>query len=538
MAKGPGLGEPDGHGHKQQGPDAKSPADFQTLTHSILHCSGLPLRQIDFLQRVAYLLLDFSASDEVSIHLEGRDQHYCSTATRRPRRAFRFKGIGSEEYELERQASGLDDAFPVDRDHGGSVFALPLEAAAGRIGFVRFRSSQEVFFPQSLAEAYEKIAEVLANGLANQRTQAELRERVKELTCLYGVAQLAEEEGVSLQRVLQGVADLLPAAWQYPEIAAARIRFDGMSCATSGFRSTRQTQKASIVIKGERRGAVELAYLRRRPAIDEGPFLAEERSLIDEVARQVAFIVERRQAEEEQIALQEQLQQADRLATIGQLAAGVAHELNEPLGGILGFAQLAAKCPGVPEDAFRDLKKIEAASLHAREVIKKLLVFSRQVPAEVASLSLNELVAEALYFLEARCRKSGIVLVCDLDDSIPEIQGDPAQLRQVLVNLAVNSIQAMSDGGTLTIRTADGKDDVILSVRDDGHGMSPDVLEKIFLPFFTTKDINEGTGLGLAVVHGIVTAHNGTIAVKSEPGAGATFVVRLPVRSTAEEEEV
>ncbi|MBK9374923.1 MAG: hypothetical protein IPN03_14645 [Holophagales bacterium] len=239
--------------------------------------------------------------------------------------------------------------------------------------------------------------------------------------------------------------------------------------------------------------------------------------------------VERREGDEEKAMLQRQLRHADRLATIGQLAAGVAHELNEPLGGILGFAQLARKSPGLPAQADADLEKIVNASLHAREIVRKLLIFARQMPAAKTKSDLNRVVTEGLYLVEARCATEGIRLERDLDPALAGIVADPGQLQQVLTNLVVNGIQAMPAGGRLTIRTRNRPGGVVLSVEDTGAGMDEETLREIFNPFFTMKEVGQGTGLGLSVVHGIVTAHCGTIRVESEPGRGSRFDVDLPL---------
>lgn len=362
----------------------------------------------------------------------------------------------------------------------------------------------------------------------SQAAETALHERVKELTCLYGIAQVAGADGVSQEETLQRIADLLPAAWQYPEIACARITLDGRSYCTEGFREHGRRQAADILVNGSARGTVEVVYAEERPELDEGPFLREERNLINAVARQVALIIERRQAEEERLGLYDQLRHADRLATIGQLAAGVAHELNEPLGNILGFAQLAQKCPGLPEQARRDIEKIESASLEARQVIRDLLVFARQMPPQKMRVNLNHVVQKGLVFFERRRVGAGVELVCSLSTDLPEITADPAQINQVLVNLVVNALQAMPQGGTLTVRTHAGAGEVSLMVEDTGIGMSPEVRERVFVPFFTTKDVGQGTGLGLPVVHGIVASHGGTIQVESEVGRGTRFVVRFP----------
>lgn len=362
------------------------------------------------------------------------------------------------------------------------------------------------------------------------QTEAALRERVKELSCLYGIAQIAGKPGVSLEEILQQIVELLPPAWQYPDIMEGRVILDGKVFATAGFREDGDKQSSQIVVSGNLRGTVEVVYLAAKPELDEGPFLKEERNLIDAIARQLALIIEQKEMEAEKARLQEQLLHADRLATIGQLAAGVAHELNEPLGNILGFAQLAKKVPRVPEQVEQDLMKIEKASLHAREITRKLLVFARQAPSIMTQVTLNQLIEDGLYFLKSRCAKAGIELVREIAPNLPEIQADPSQLNQVFVNLVVNSIQAMPEGGKLTITVAVRDDMVFISIGDTGYGMDKEALEKIFLPFFTTKDIGEGTGLGLSVVHGIVTSHGGTIEVESEVGKGTRFEIRLPIK--------
>jgi signal transduction histidine kinase len=175
-----------------------------------------------------------------------------------------------------------------------------------------------------------------------------------------------------------------------------------------------------------------------------------------------------------------------------------------------------------------DLNKIVVASLHAREVVKKLMLFARQTPPSTAAVNLNQIVDQSLYFLEARGSRQEITVVRQLDPRLPDVIADPSQLQQVLVNLVVNALQAMPNGGTLTIRTGQAGGCVVLEVDDTGVGMSDEIKGRIFLPFFTTKDIDQGTGLGLAVVHGIVTAHGGTVRVDSTPGRGSRFTVELP----------
>ncbi|MCG8688228.1 MAG: ATP-binding protein [Desulfobacterales bacterium] len=226
--------------------------------------------------------------------------------------------------------------------------------------------------------------------------------------------------------------------------------------------------------------------------------------------------------------LEQQLQHADRLATVGQLAAGIAHEINGPLNNILGYAQLSAKQQDLPEQVYQDLDNIIRMSLHAREVVKKVMLFSRQVPPKYDKVDLNEVIRESLYFTEPLCGKSNIRITCRLDENLPALEGDFAQLRQVVVNLMVNAVQAMPDGqGEIIITT--GNDDntgrLTMTVRDTGSGMSQETISRCFDPFYTTKDLEEGTGLGLSVVHGIIKAHGADIDVTSQSGEGTCFTV-------------
>lgn len=377
----------------------------------------------------------------------------------------------------------------------------------------------------------------MVDNQLSQSTEVALRERVKELTCLYGISQIAGQFGISLEEILQRIVELIPLAWQYPEIAFARIIVDGTSYTTQGFRDSRQRQTAEIIINGVPRGSIELVYVEERPDLDEGPFLKEERNLMDAVAGQVALIIERKQAEKDRTSLHDQLRHADRLATIGMLAAGVAHELNEPLGNILGFAQLAQKCPGIPVSAMQDIEKIETSSLHAREIIRKLMVFARQAPPRKTRVNLNQVVEDGLYFFESRCSKEGIELVRLLSPNLPDITADPSQLNQVLANLVTNALQSIPGTGKIMVQTLFHDRSVYLIVEDNGTGMSEEILDKIFIPFFTTKELGQGTGLGLPVVYGIVTANGGSIDVKSKPGRGTRFEIQLPMAEPEDTEE-
>lgn len=359
--------------------------------------------------------------------------------------------------------------------------------------------------------------------------ESALRERVKELTCLYAIAQISSNLSASVEDVLQGIADALPPAWGVSNLAAAQIVCDDRIYSSGSRLTSGPCQESSLIVRGVKRGVVRIRYPASGHFRAAPPFVPEEQALLDEVARQVSFIVDRRETAAEQDRLQAKLRHADRLATIGQLAAGVAHELNEPLGAILGFAQLLAKTPRLPALARKDIGRIEASALHARAVIRQLMTFARQTCARDARVNINLLIQESAGIWLPRCEAEGVRLEYALDEGLPEIVADDGQLRQVLTNLVVNAVQAMPEGGVLRIETAREDNVLRLVVCDTGVGIPSEILSRIFDPFFTTKDVDQGTGLGLAVVHGIVTGHQGKIAVESVPGRGTRVTVRLPI---------
>ena len=260
----------------------------------------------------------------------------------------------------------------------------------------------------------------------------------------------------------------------------------------------------------------------------EAAFLDDEMDLFSTAVRQIGGAVSKREARRARQELERQLRQSDRLAKIGQFSAGVAHEINEPLANILGFAELALQTPGLSEQLVTDLNNIVDSSLHAREVIRKLMFFGRQLPPQFTSIDLNDTVEQALRITEAGALRGDVSIVREFDVSLPRVTADPQHIKQVVVNLVVNAMQAMPDGGTVTIRTLSDGDDVYLIVEDQGTGMPPDVLKQIFTPFFTTKEVDKGSGLGLSVIHGIVKAHGAFIQVESAPGEGTRVEVAFP----------
>ena len=551
-----------------------------------------------------------------------------------------------------------------------------------------------------------------------KRAKEALRERVKELGCLYAISELIEKPGISLEEILQGAVDLIPTAWQYPEIACARIIVDGKEFETENFGETIWKQASNILLHGERIGTIEVCYLEERDERDEGPFLKEERSLLNIVTKRLGHIIERKQEEAElqhltqvlgairnvnqliirekdrdkllkgvcdnlvetrgysnawitlldesgklvthaesglgkdflsmverlergqlstcmQRALkqsepvvtedpgstctdcplsansagrsaaiarleyegkvygllsvsvsretatdveelglfhevatdiafavhnieleeqrkgseetlkeyserlevmveertkelndaQEELVRKEKLASLGQLAGGVGHDLRNPLGAIKNAAYFLNMVLEAPEPEVKETLEILEKEVGTTErIISSLLEFGPAKAPTQRKMSVNEILQETLSRITV---PENVEVVQELDQTLPKILADPNQLGQVFGNVILNGIQAMTEGGQLTIKSealALGR--VSVSITYTGVGIPEEQLEKLFEPLYTTKA--KGIGLGLAIVKTLVEGHGGTIEVDSDPGKGSTFTVKLP----------
>lgn len=232
----------------------------------------------------------------------------------------------------------------------------------------------------------------------------------------------------------------------------------------------------------------------------------------------------------QQRALQESLSRADKLAALGKLAGGVAHEINSPLAGIMAFAQMALREMSEDDPHRDDMREIESAAQKCKVIVEGLLGFARQdSPESFEVFDLTESIHSTVRLSRAIIRKERIQLTLNLPQGPLFVEGSQGRMSQVILNLITNAIYAMRDGGgELEISLMELENNVELKIRDTGTGIPHEHLKKIFDPFFTTKPIGEGTGLGLAISYSIVTQHRGTISVESSSGIGTTFTVILP----------
>jgi PAS domain S-box-containing protein len=555
----------------------------------------------------------------------------------------------------------------------------------------------------------------------------DLGERVKELDCLYKISRLIERD-LPPEVLYQEITEILPPSWQYPEITCARIMLEGEEFKTDGFRQTDWGQSSDVIVKGERLGRVEVIYLEEMPEIDEGPFLEEERSLINAITERLGNIIQRRRAEDElrrhrenleelveartseinwvnkelqqEIAergrveeavrkseaslaeaqriarlgswewnietnelfwsdeiyrifglsfeefdatyeaflgtvhpedkelversvedalyknkpysiehrivlpdgevrivheraevafneegkavrmigtvqditerrraedavkeaerkLEEQRAKAihtDRLRSLGEMAAGIAHELNQPLLGIRGLAEhvdiaLERGWKLSEGDIQEKLKLIIDQADRMSHVIEHTRMFGRKADrADLMPVDVNDVIESSLVIIGPQLKSSGLLLESELGQGLPRVLANPFSLEEVILNLVSNARDAMiakgqADGapGSISLRTyldGDGaKRYIKIEVTDTGAGIPDEIMEKVFDPFFTTKDPEKGTGLGLAISSSLIEGVGGHIELKSRPGQGTTAVISLPAVTGVPEEE-
>ncbi len=252
------------------------------------------------------------------------------------------------------------------------------------------------------------------------------------------------------------------------------------------------------------------------------------------LCRAIDQMVEALQEREHRLkqAMNRQISQSDKLASIGRLAAGVAHEINNPLTGVLTFAHLLQKSDRLGEEEKKDVEVIINETTRVREIVKRLLEFARETPQDREPLDVNHIMSQVIFLLRNQKEFRKVDIEENYDKRLPKVIGDKNQLQQVFLNLALNACEAMPEGGKLTISTQLKDGHVVISFRDTGVGIPEEYMNKLFDPFFTTKPVGQGTGLGLSVSYGIVKQHGGRIEVESKVGEGSTFSVWLPVESS------
>ncbi len=549
---------------------------------------------------------------------------------------------------------------------GGMTIRLEHEGKA--YGLLSVSIPRELVGDEEEHDLLEELAGEIALALYNIELQEErkqieqalhestyeLSKRAKELNCLYSISRLLEKPDISLQQIIQGTIEFIPPAWQFPEITCARVILEGKEFKTSNFEESNWRQNSDVIVHGEPSGTLEVYYLEERHEIDEGPFMAEERALINAIAERLGKTIERRQAEEallesekrfrdlvensltgisimqdnriayqnpeqerllgplprspkftdiksihpddienvkqfhENITsgkvrsqeidfrfcpqgqiesgynvkwvncraslikyrgkeaimvnmmditktkeLENMLRIQDKMTSLGRVAAGIAHEIRNPLSGINIYLNTLEKIydrGGNLEKIRGILGQAQSASSKIESVIRRVMDFSKPSTPKLILADINQPIEDAISLASISLRKRGVKIENILDEDLPQCHIDQQLIEQVILNLITNAAQSMKnqDGEKkIEVVSSIKNSYIFISVSDSGPGVSDDVRDKIFEPFYTTK--NGSTGIGLSLCHRIITDHGGSLVLSDSKLGGAQFTIEIPV---------
>ncbi|MFC4220492.1 sensor histidine kinase [Flagellimonas marina] len=357
--------------------------------------------------------------------------------------------------------------------------------------------------------------------------EQKLKERIKELTCLYEVTSLiVNSDYEQIEEVLKAIANCLQVAWQFDEETYVELETPTISIKTEERGEAYVFLKSPIKVFNEPKGVIRVGYPTPKYTLED--FLVEEQQLLDNVCLEVGNLLERKEIKDNQESIRRQVEQADRLRILGEITAGIAHELNTPLANILGFAELLRERVENDSLAVKDLDKIITNTIFSREVVKKLMFFACEMPEERSTINIVPVIEDAIDLLRATLAKNEISCQLDISSENIQLRTDKIQLTQVLFNLIVNAIYFSPPQSKIKVKVTDKKDKVVMVISDEGSGIPKDKENSVFEPFFTTKPVGEGSGLGLSVVHGIIQSHKGRISHAPNKPTGTIFTIELP----------
>jgi PAS domain S-box-containing protein len=488
-----------------------------------------------------------------------------------------------------------------------------------------------------------------------QKIMSEVDERIKELNCFFGISRLVERRGLNLEEILQGIVDLIPPAWQYPENTCANINLKDQEFRTGNFKETQWGLTQSIVVNDKAVGTLVVYYLEERPESDEGPFLKEERNLINSIAERIGRIIERNRAQNALVESEERFRELvehsltgisiiqdnqivyqnpeqerllgalprpikfadtdsihpddfnkvnafyqkistgnlpfgamdfrfyppgekvsrsnlkwvqcqasrieylgkdailvnmmdmtkakelehlltiqDKMASLGRVAAGIAHEIRNPLSGINIYLNTLKKLhhkAGSEEKVEQILQHVNSASHKIESVIRRVMDFAKPSEPKLTLIDINQPITDAVNLTAVTMRKSGVNLQKQLADDLPPTYADSNLIEEMVLNLLNNAAEAMKsmeEGKKIIVTTSEDSDRIIVRVSDSGPGVPSEIRDKIFDPYFTTRP--EGTGIGLSLSHRIITDHGGSLTVADSDLGGAEFRIEIPIK--------
>ncbi|HET9683233.1 MAG TPA: ATP-binding protein [Gemmatimonadaceae bacterium] len=400
---------------------------------------------------------------------------------------------------------------------------VPVQRRGERIGAVTIASSRTIPFTRLQVERVEAMSDLLSIALAN----AELFETMRQAEWRFRTLFRAAPDAVLT--VLQTTGRVREANDAVREVFGLDphqvVGRSLVELAAEGDRPTLERILASAFAGTPGRAEVQVVHPDRTDAPRRFVSLAASR--LPEADPPSALLIARDMTHERE--MHARLMESDRLAAVGELVAGVAHEVNNPLSSISAFAQILLRDDSLTAQQRESIEVIRAETTRASQVVKDLLTFARRSEPQRTPLDLNAVVTRSLRMRQYQFDETGVRVESELADDLPAVMGDPRQLQQVCLNLFTNAIQAMrGSGGVLRVRSARAGDVVRLDITDNGPGIAEHVRQRIFEPFFTTKKEGEGTGLGLSVSYGIVAAHGGALELVETGPQGTTFRVTVP----------
>jgi PAS domain S-box-containing protein len=386
-------------------------------------------------------------------------------------------------------------------------------------------------------EAAFDITEHKKADKALEKTVYDFKERLKELNCLYGLSKLVEKPNISLEEIYSGLVNLMPAAWQYPDITCARIVLKDKEFKTNNYKMTKWKQSSDLKLYGKKAGVVEVCYLEEKPKSFEGPFLNEERDLINAITERLGRITERKKAEEALCQANKRLKNLDQLKS--NFVTNVSHEFRTPMTSIKGYTELIL-AGGAGEINHRQrefLTTVKNNTDHLTRLLGDLLDISRieagKVELNLENIDIPNLIQEIIKSYQVEAKKKQISLETDLPQKFPLLKADSDRIKQVLTNLFGNALKFIPPQGRIVFGFQEAAAEAIFWIEDTGPGIAPKDLTKIFEKFHQVKskywEKKKGTGLGLVIAKHLVELHKGRIWVKSTLGKGSTFYFTLPI---------